>query len=178
MRLAIVHVSIHHQNTAMVAEVMAQSIGADLLTVAEAIDRADEHWDLMGLGSGIFFGSHHRSLLRFAQQWRCPPKSCFLFSTAGLPSFGSLWHRSLRKIVMGQGIPILDEACFPGWDTVGPLKWIGGIQRGRPNQLDLERASSFAKNVVARRDKEKLPNSLSSKATDSVKNGYSTVGKW
>jgi hypothetical protein len=42
----------------------------------------------------------------------------------------------------------LDEACFPGWDTVGPLKWIGGIQKGRPNQRDLEQAAAFARSVV------------------------------
>lgn len=148
MRKAIVHVSIHHQNTAMVAEAMAEAIGAELLTVSEAMERWDEPWDLAGLGSGIFFGSHHRSLLRFCQQWKTAPKSSFLFSTAGLPSLGSIWHRSLRNILQRQGIPILDEACFPGWDTVGPLKWIGGIQKGRPNQPDLEQAAAFARSVV------------------------------
>lgn len=148
MRIAIIHVSVHHHNTAKVAAVMADSIGAELLTVSEAIQRPNDNWDLLGLGSGIFFGSHHRSLLRWAQKWPHPPAASFLFSTAGLPSLGWLWHRSMRSIIRRQEIPILDEACFPGWDTVGPLQWIGGIQRGRPNQYDLDRAVEFAKKVV------------------------------
>lgn len=156
MRKAIVHVSIHHQNTAMVAEAMAEAIGAELMTVTEAMERGGEPWDLLGLGSGIFFGSHHKSLLRFCQQWKVPPVFCFLFSTAGLPSLGSIWHRSLRNLLVQKGIPILDEACFPGWDTVGPLKWIGGIQRGRPNQVDLERAAEFARGTVAAWERIKI----------------------
>ncbi len=147
MRVAIIHVSIHHHNTAKIAEAMAASIGAECLTVAHAMERGGEDWDLVGLGSGIFFGSHHRSLLKFADRWQHPPTATFLFSTAGLPSLGWLWHRSLRSILTRRQIPILDEACYPGWDTVGPLRWIGGIQRGRPNSQDLLRAASFAQSV-------------------------------
>lgn len=150
MRCAIIHVSIHHHNTAKISAAIADAIGADLLSVAEARELAAPPWELVGLGSGIFFGAHHKSLLRYASQWSQAPKSVFIFSTAGLPSLGWLWHRSLRTIMTKQKIPILDEACFPGWDTVGPLRWIGGIQRGRPNQYDLDRAAAFAKSIVAK----------------------------
>lgn len=148
MRLAIVHVSVHHHNTAKVAAAMADAIDAELLTASEAMEHPNPSWDLIGLGSGIFFGSHHKSLLRFANQCQHLAQASFLFSTAGLPSLGWLWHRSLRSILLRRQIRILDEACFPGWDTVGPLRWIGGIQRGRPNPHDLDRAASFAKHAV------------------------------
>jgi hypothetical protein len=156
LRAAIIHVSIHHHNTAKIADAMAMSIGAECLTVAQAMERSSEDWDLVGLGSGIFFGSHHRSLLKFADRWQHPPTATFLFSTAGLPSLGWFWHRSLRSILTRQQIPIVDEACFPGWDTVGPLRWIGGIQRGRPNQRDLARAASFALHVVEQTQKDTI----------------------
>lgn len=148
MRYAIIHVSIHHHNTAKIAAAMADAIGADLLSVAEAQVLTEATWDMVGLGSGIFFGAHHKSLLRFATHWSHPPNAVMIFSTAGLPSLGCLWHRSLRKIITKQKISILGEACFPGWDTVGPLRWIGGIQRGRPNQYDLDRAAAFVECTV------------------------------
>lgn len=148
MQSAIIHVSIHHHNTAKISASMASAIGAEVLTVAEAKQRPGSSWDVVGLGSGIFFGAHHKSLLRFAAHWEQPPKAVFIFSTAGLPSLGWLWHRSLRKIITKQKISILGEACFPGWDTVGPLRWIGGIQRGRPNQYDLDRAAAFVECTV------------------------------
>ena len=31
-----------------------------------------------------------------------------------------------------------------GFDTVGPFGFIGGINRGRPNDHDLDRAAAFA----------------------------------
>lgn len=150
MRCAIIHVSVHHHNTAKISAAMATAIGAEVLSVSEAKERSESNWDVVGLGSGIFFGAHHQSLLRYAAQWTKPPNAVFIFSTAGLPSLGWLWHRSLRSILNRQQIPILDESCFPGWDTVGPLRWIGGIQRGRPNTHDLERAAAFAQSSLAK----------------------------
>jgi len=32
-----------------------------------------------------------------------------------------------------------------GWDNVGPLKFIGGINKGRPNENDIKKAKEFAK---------------------------------
>lgn len=145
MKCAILYVSVHHHNTAKIAKAMAEAIDAELLSIADAKERATETWDLLGIGSGIFFASHHQSLLRFCEQWPQPPNAVFLFSTAGLPSLGWFWHSSLRSILKRQQIPILAEASFPGWDTVGPLKWIGGIQQGRPKASDLERAATFAR---------------------------------
>jgi hypothetical protein len=148
MKSAILYLSVHHHNTAKISSAMAKAIDAELLSIAEAKERAADTWDLLGIGSGIFFASHHKSLLRFCSHWQQPPKAVFLFSTAGLPSLSWFWHRSLRAILKRQQIPILAEACFPGWDTVGPLQWIGGIQQGRPNASDLDRAARFARSVV------------------------------
>jgi flavodoxin len=144
MKMAIIYVSVHHHNTLSVAQAMGESIGARLMTPDEARKHDIADYQLLGLGSGIFFGAHHRALLRWARQSSSLPSRVFLFSTAGLPSLGWLWHRALRDILKKQGVEILGEACYPGWDTVGPLRLIGGIQRGRPNASDLQRAQRFA----------------------------------
>lgn len=159
MKCAILFVSVHHHNTAKISEAMGDAIGAELLSIAEAKERATENWDLLGIGSGIFFASHHKSLLRFCSHWTNRPKAAFLFSTAGLPSLGWFWHRSLRAILKRQQIPILAEACFPGWDTVGPLQWIGGIQQGRPNPSDLDRAARFARSALVQATQRPHPES-------------------
>lgn len=157
MKTAIIHVSIHHHNTQAVAQAMGEAIAARVMTVNEA--KADQlaEYDLVGFGSGIFFSSHHRALLRFFREQSTLPDRVFLFSTAGLPWLGWIWHRTLRQLARSRGIEVLGEACYPGWDTVGPLRWIGGIQRGHPNAHDLERARQFATRMVA---KTKLDKSL------------------
>lgn len=58
------------------------------------------------------------------------------------------WHRELVKILEGRGCRVLGPFCSPGWDTVGPLKYFGGIHRGRPNESDLMRAKIFAREVL------------------------------
>jgi flavodoxin len=148
MRLAVVHLSIHHQNTVRIAEAMAQSIQARLLTISEARDLEATKWDLVGLGSGIFFSKHHRQLLEFATHWPDLPKDCFVFSTAGIKFLSPYWHRELVQILEGRGCRVLGQFCSPGWDTVGPLKYFGGIHRGRPNARDLLNAGVFARNVL------------------------------
>lgn len=149
IKIAIIHVSVHHHNTRKVAEAMGAATSATVLTVDEAKKADLSAYALIGLGSGIFFSSHHPALLRFAREHDNMPSKAFLFSTAGLPSLHWIWHRSLRKILKKHRIQILGEACYPGWDTVGPLRWIGGIQRGRPNEKDVAHASQFAVEIAA-----------------------------
>jgi flavodoxin len=144
MKTAIIHVSVHHHNTQAVAQAMGKAIDARVMTVDDAKRENLSQYDLVGLGSGIFFSSHHRSLLRLICEHSTLPARAFLFSTAGLPWLGWVWHRSLRELAKSKGITVLGEACYPGWDTVGPLRWIGGIQRGHPDAHDLDRAGHFA----------------------------------
>jgi flavodoxin len=149
MKTVIIHVSVHHHNTQAVAQAMGEAIGALVLTVDEAKGRNLAEFDLVGLGSGIFFSSHHRALLRCVRDHASLPRKAFLFSTAGLPWLHWVWHRALRQAVRRKEIAILGEACYPGWDTVGPLRWIGGIQRGHPNAHDLEQSRQFALKMAA-----------------------------
>lgn len=107
-------------------------------------------FELIGLGSGIFFSSHHRALLGLVREHSNLPSRAFLFSTAGLPWLRWVWHRALHGLVENKGIEIVGEVCYPGWDTFGPLRWIGGIQRGHPSSRDLQHAREFATRMVAK----------------------------
>ncbi|MGV8176958.1 MAG: hypothetical protein ACP5NX_04105 [Candidatus Bilamarchaeaceae archaeon] len=42
---------------------------------------------------------------------------------------------------------IIAEFACKGWDTFGPLKMVGGINRGRPNDGDLKKAKEFARKL-------------------------------
>ena len=64
---------------------MANILDADLLQVKQPDASMLEQYDLIGFGSGIFFGKHHKNLLDFAD--RLPllrNKKTFIFSTSGL----------------------------------------------------------------------------------------------
>lgn len=147
MKSIICFVSTHHGNTRRVADAMAHALDADVLDL-DAEDDVDPailgEYDLIGLGSGIYALRHHPRLLHFAS--RLPPArdgAAFLFSTRGFGPPGP-YHLSLRRRVEDLGYRVVGEFSCRGYDTFGPLSIIGGINRGKPDEADLERAADFA----------------------------------
>ena len=48
---------------------------------------------------------------------------------------------------------ILGEFQCPGYDTWGPFKSIGGLNRGRPNKSDMARARLLANELIEKLNK-------------------------
>jgi flavodoxin len=70
--------------------------GSDLTPTREAKPETLATYDLVGFGSGIYFGKHHRKLLQFVET--LPPvtqKQAFVFSTRG---DGKMHHEAQKKI--------------------------------------------------------------------------------
>ncbi len=146
-RIAVVCESIHHGNTRRVAEEIAHALHANVLSTHECDQQSLDDCNLVGFGSGIYFGRHHRLLRKFAAEHPSLPKYGFIFSTSGLPCFQSWWHLSLRRILAARGCYILGEFSCRGWDTVGPLALMGGLNRRHPNRKDLAEAELFAQRI-------------------------------
>lgn len=145
--IAIVYASVHHGNTHQVADVLSEELSADTFTAEQAIGVDWCQYQLVGLGSGIYFGRHHASLLNFVNTWRIPPSQAFIFSTAGLPFLKWCQHAALRHRLSAKKCLVLAEFSCRGWDTVGPLWLMGGINRKHPNAKDLQRARDFARQL-------------------------------
>jgi flavodoxin len=142
--ISIICTSVHHNNTRRLAETLADVLGAPIYSVEEAKALVDSKYDLLGIGSGIYFGRHHPSLLQLVESWPAHPCRVFIYSTAGIPLFRWFQHRALRKRLVRRDFKIIGEFCCRGWDSVGPLWLMGGINRKHPNAKDLERARAFA----------------------------------
>jgi len=154
-KVLIIYMSIHHGNTKKVAERMAEVFGAEMLRPAEIPDLDIlNKYDLVGFGSGIYFGKFHRELERFVDSLSpMEGKNAFVFSTSGASSKNFL-NRSgtpgfLNKLT-GKGFILVAEFNCLAFDTWGYLGWIGGINKGRPNDKDLSDAEEFAKKLKAK----------------------------
>lgn len=145
MKCLIIYVSVEHKNTEKVAKSMAEAIGADLVE-AKNVDLANiSGYDLVGFGSGIFKGLFHARLLRLVNELPQSKTKAFIFSTSG---FGKTsYHEALRKLLEEKGYQVISDFACRGWDTYGPLKLLGGINRKRPNEDDLSSAKEFAKGL-------------------------------
>ena len=149
MKTLIIYVSVHHGNTAKIAETIGEVLGAEL-TEAEAVDeRSLSEYDLIGFGSGIYFGRHHERLLQLVARLPEMRRKAFVFSTRG---GGPAWfyHRALKRRLIAKGFGLVGELSVLALDTVGLLRHIGGLNRGRPNDRDLERARAFAADLKRR----------------------------
>ncbi len=146
MRAAIVYVSIHHGNTEKIAREIARVLNAELLNVGKANEETIKNNDLIGFGSGIYFGKHHISLLKFIDAMPKVNKRAFIFSTrGGGPPF--IYHRAIKRRLRTKGFEIIGEFSCKGFDTFGLLKHIGGINKGKPDERDLEKAKEFAEKL-------------------------------
>jgi flavodoxin len=84
MNTLVICFSYHHKNTESVASVFAKPLGAEVKTPPEVDPNGLFEYDLIGFGSGIYFGKHHKVLLDFAEKVpQVTNKKAFIFSTSG-----------------------------------------------------------------------------------------------
>jgi flavodoxin len=150
MKALIIYISVHHGNTEKVAETMASALDADLVQVRHADANVLEPYDLIGFGSGIYFGKHHESLLGFID--RLPTvrnKKAFVFSTSGLRKmpFVHDFDKSLNRRLRQKGFDIVAEFSCRGLDTYRAAGLVGGVNKGRPSAKDLKKAEDFARGL-------------------------------
>lgn len=142
--------SYHHRNTEKVAKAIAEVLDAQIRS-PEEIDPDDlQEYGLIGFGSGIYSAKHHDTVLELANG--LPPvtdKQAFIFSTSGIITKSKVAndHSALRDILESKGYTVVDEFSCLGFNTNSFLKYIGGMNKGRPSSKDLERARAFALNL-------------------------------
>jgi flavodoxin len=148
MRSLIIYHAGQHRNTEKIAKAMSEVLGADCKRTHEVLPSAILEYDLVGFGSGIYFGRHHAVLLSFVKELVPYNKDFFIFSTSGMG--GVKFHEHLKNKLSKKGYEFIGEFACKGFDTFGPFKLIGGLNKGRPNNLDLENAKKFASTLKNR----------------------------
>ena len=102
--------------------------------------------DLVVFASGIYAWRHHKALLNFAESLPKMNKKCLIISTAGSPALRGMTHFALRRRLKNK-MKILGEFSCRGFDNFGPLKLVGGLNKGRPNQKDINNAVKFIREI-------------------------------
>ncbi len=152
MKTLIIYNSIHHKNTEKIAKVIAEVLKAKLVKPEEVNLKTIKNYDLIGFGSGIYFSMHHESLFNLLDKMpKMDNKKAFIFSTSGSWHIKYLndFNAPLKRKLQNKGFTITGIFNCRGYDTVGPLKLVGGLNRGRPNKNDFQKAKEFAENLIA-----------------------------
>ena len=153
METAVIYVSIHHGNTEKIAKEIANILGAKLLKAEETNPESLSEFDLLGFGSGIYYGKHHKNLLRLI---RASPimerKKSFIFSTSGvgdrlLAENLHKYHQPIRDALASKRFDVIGEFSCCGFMTWAWYRFRGGKNKNRPNPDDLTKARIFAESL-------------------------------
>jgi flavodoxin len=152
MKSMIICKSVHVGNTEKIARRMAKILNADLIEPKECNFSQLKEFDLIGFGSGIYSAKHHKSILNLVDNLpQVNNKSAFIFSTAGVTGEKKVVkdHSALRDKLEAKGYKIIDEFGCKGFNKNSFLKYLGGMNKGRPNENDLRNAEDFVRNMMA-----------------------------
>jgi flavodoxin len=157
MKSLVIVFSYHHMNTEKIAKVFAKVLDAQIKT-PQQIDPEELHeYDIVGFGAGIDSGKHYKPVLDLADKLpQVNNKKAFIFSTSGITGEEKAAedHSTLREKLQSKGYLIVGEFQCKGFNTNSFLKFFGGMNKGRPNDEDLEHAEEFAKNLQQRLQKK------------------------
>lgn len=146
MKTLIICKSVHHGNTKKVADAMAATLAATVVNPEEVDVGKLSEYGLIGLGSGIYFGKHHKTIRALADRLPAPGTAVFVFSTSGATRDQ---NGPLVAQLKGKGLDVKGSFTCRGFDTFGPFKLTGGLQKGHPDEKDLEDARKFAAGLAA-----------------------------
>jgi len=150
MKSLLVLYSYHHNNTEKIAKVFAKVLDAQIKTPQQINPEELQEYSLIGFGSGIYGEKHHKFLLDLADELpQVTNKKAFIFSTSAIMGEAKVAqdHSLLREKLQSKGYMIVDEFSCKGFNTNSFLKLFGGMNKGRPNALDLKHAEEFAQNL-------------------------------
>ena len=146
MKVLIIYHSEHHQNTEKIAAAMAEKIEAELKEAKEVSAGDINNYDIIGFGSGVYNGRLYRDISEIIDKIPYQNnKKSFIFSTTGSLSYSRLAHDRFRPLLIDKGFKIIGEFSCLGFDTALTRE---GINKGRPDEQDLENAEKFIKSIL------------------------------
>ena len=132
MKTVIIFASTHHGNTKKVVDAISKECDVELVDATKVHEKDLREYGLIGFASGIFFTKFSEQVLNFARVNLQANKKVFFIATAGNPIKGNF--NSIAGIVKEKSCNEVGRFQCKGFDTYGPFKLFGGIQKGHPDE--------------------------------------------
>ncbi|WP_411676542.1 flavodoxin family protein [Caproicibacter sp.] len=142
----ILYESYHHGNTEKIARAMAEQANAKVCTIDKVHTVRVEEYEIIGFGAGIAYARPYDKMLKAAAQLNLQGKAVFVFSTSGMGK--AKYNSALVELLKNAGASLVGTFACKGYDTFGPIKMIGGIAKGHPDEKDIAAAKRFIQQMV------------------------------
>ena len=146
-KTVIVYVSAHHGNTRKLLEAISQKNEVELVDVMENEIFDLSGYDRIGIASGVAYGKYYPQMMKFLENNLPENKEVFFIHTAGDPRENHA--NSARDVAEKRKCKSLGVYYCKGFDTFGPFKLIGGINKQHPDEDDIKQALLFYQGLGA-----------------------------
>lgn len=148
MNTVIIYESKHHGNTKKVCERISEVCGVTLVEAHSVTDVFPwERYELVGFASGLLYGKFYEQVNLAAQKLPQGKPVFFLYTCAGnSKDFSS----DIQSIAGRRRAVWLGSFGCKGFNTYGPLRLIGGMNRANPTEDELQAAVEFYRGVEAK----------------------------
>lgn len=147
MKIAIVYASRHQGNTRRLVEGIGEKLDVTLFD-AEVYKYGDlSEYDLIGFASGIDFGRFYDPVIQFLKENLPDHRKVFYLYTCARVNdrfVGSIQEEAAKK-----GAVSLGTYGCRGYNTYGPWKLIGGMNRNHPDRAEIEAAVEFIESFIS-----------------------------
>ncbi|MBR5533768.1 MAG: flavodoxin [Ruminiclostridium sp.] len=146
MKTAIIYASKHHGNTYQLVKAISErhpitEIHAEIQSQADLSD-----YDLIGFASGIDFGRFYPSVEAFLRNNLPANKQVFFLYTCAKPRKG--FTTAIEEEAKKRNAILLGEYGCRGYNTYGPWKLVGGMNRNHPTKAELDGAVRFYESLL------------------------------
>ncbi len=145
-KVAIVYASTHHKNTYKLVKAIADKYDITQIDAAKEENADLSEFDLIGLASGIDFGKFYESIEKFLENNLPENKKVFFLYTCAKDN--GKFTQSIKEKALAKKAEIMGEYGCRGYNTYGPLKLIGGMNKKNPTSDEIADAVSFFETLI------------------------------
>ena len=142
----IIYASTHHGSTKKLAEAIANRYDVHLIDATKQQTADLSAYDLIGFASGIDFGKFYPCVEQFLERNLPENKRVFFLYTCAKVS--SRFTKTAKTAARKKGAAIVGEYGCRGFNTYGPWKLIGGMNKGHPSADELQEAVGFYESLL------------------------------
>ena len=137
----IIYTSTHQGNTRKLVQALCDHYGIAQIDAAAHKEADLTRYDRIGFASGIDFGKFYDPVVAFLARNLPEKKQVFFLYTCARES--SRFTQSIKEEARKKGAIVLGEYGCRGYNTYGPWKLIGGMNKNHPTSQEIDGAIRF-----------------------------------
>ena len=145
-KTVIVYASKHHGNTYKLVKAISDRYEIAMIDATKETSANLQEYDIIGFASGIDFGKFYLEIENFARQNLPFQKEVFFLYTCAMERDG--FTDVIKEIALEKDAVILGEYGCKGYNTYGPWKLIGGMNKSHPTENEIQTCINFYEKLL------------------------------